>query len=116
MVKQPSWQTAHAVGESAKQASTNGMRRNARKDERFTEFFNGRVVVFIMRRGSKNLADLARRNRPVRRQIAQKFGNVAFNEIARTPIAVKRNEIPNPGHLRSLGVQLFRRRRMNRPI
>jgi hypothetical protein len=55
-------------------------------------------------------------NRPVRRQIAQKFGNVAFNEIARTPIAVKRNEIPNPGHLRFLGVQLFRRRRMNRPI
>jgi len=35
------------VGESAKQASTNGMRRNARKGARFIKFLNGRVVVFI---------------------------------------------------------------------
>src|SRR6266852_2880657 len=49
-VKQPSWQTARAAGESAKQASTNGMRSNARKGERFIEFLNGRVVVFILRR------------------------------------------------------------------
>ena len=47
LVKQPSWQTARACGESAKQPSTNGMRRNARKGERFVKSLNGRVVVFI---------------------------------------------------------------------
>ena len=64
----------------------------------------------------ENICRLGKTNRPVRRQIAQKFGNVAFNEIARTPIAVKRNETRNPSHLLFLRVQLFRRRRMNRPI
>src|SRR6266481_4418540 len=49
-VKQPSWQVARACGESAKQTSANGMRRNAPKGERFIEFLNGRIVVFIMRR------------------------------------------------------------------
>jgi hypothetical protein len=49
LFKQPSWQTARACGESAKQANTNRMRRNARKGARFIEFFNGKVVVFIMR-------------------------------------------------------------------
>ncbi|PYL05628.1 MAG: hypothetical protein DME34_10975, partial [Verrucomicrobia bacterium] len=44
---QPSWQTARASGESPNQASMNGMRRNARKGERFIKFLNGRVVVFI---------------------------------------------------------------------
>src|SRR5437667_2688289 len=46
-VKQPSWQTARAAGESAKQPSANGMRRNARKGERLIKLLNGRVVVFI---------------------------------------------------------------------
>jgi hypothetical protein len=46
-VKQPSWQTARAAGESAKHASTNEMSRNARKGERLIKFLNGRVVVFI---------------------------------------------------------------------
>src|SRR2546426_12311768 len=48
-VKQPSWHVARACGESAKQASTSGMRRNARKGDRFIKFLNGRVVVFICR-------------------------------------------------------------------
>src|SRR2546430_355758 len=39
--------TACAVGESAKQASTKGMRRNARKGEQFIKFLNGIVFVFI---------------------------------------------------------------------
>src|SRR5437773_3947894 len=49
-VKQPSWQTARACDESAKQAS--GMSRNAsRRCDRFTEIFDCRVGVFIIRRG-----------------------------------------------------------------
>src|SRR5438552_782797 len=62
-VKQPSWQTARACGESAKQASANGMRRNARKGERFIKFLNGRVVVFIMRRVLKKSGQLGKTNR-----------------------------------------------------
>ena len=60
-VKQPSLQTASACGESAKHASKNGMRRNARKGERFIKFLNGRVLVFICAEFCKNLANLARR-------------------------------------------------------
>src|SRR6266849_7966971 len=60
-VKQPSWQTARACGESAKQASTSGMRRKARRGERFIKFLNGRIVVFICAECCKNLANLARR-------------------------------------------------------
>ena len=40
--KQPSWQTARALGESAKQLSTNSVRKNAsRAGGRFIEFLNG---------------------------------------------------------------------------
>jgi hypothetical protein len=39
------------------------------------------------------------------RQIAQRFGNVAFSEIARIPFAVEQKQAPNPVHLRFLGVQ-----------
>src|SRR6266700_3318337 len=46
-VKQPSWQTARACGEGAKQPSTNGRKnRLRRKGECFIEFLNGRVIVF----------------------------------------------------------------------
>ena len=60
-VKQPCWQVARACGASAKQVSTNGMRRNARKGERFIKFFNGRVVVFI-RAGCKKPGQLGKTN------------------------------------------------------
>ena len=46
-VKQPSRQVARASGESAKQASTKGMRKNARIGEQLIEFVSGRLVVFI---------------------------------------------------------------------
>src|SRR6476660_3264362 len=54
-VKQPSWQVARACGESAKQVSANGMRRSARKGERFIEFPDGKDVVFIRRRVLKKI-------------------------------------------------------------
>src|SRR5438876_235657 len=55
--------TARAAGESAKHASTNGMRRNAcRKGKRFIRFLNGRVVVFIMRRVLKKSGHLGKTN------------------------------------------------------
>src|SRR5262249_1110294 len=45
---QPSWQTARACGESAKQARTSGMSsKTSRKGPRFIECFNGGVVGFI---------------------------------------------------------------------
>src|SRR5438445_3105976 len=50
LVSHPSWQVARASGESVKQATTNGMRKKARKGERFVKFLNGRVVVFISAR------------------------------------------------------------------
>ena len=40
-------ETLALAAESAKQASTIGMRRNAPKGERFIKFLNGRGVVFI---------------------------------------------------------------------
>jgi hypothetical protein len=49
-VKHASWQVACNLADSAKQAATNGMIRNARKGERFIKVANGRIVVFIMRR------------------------------------------------------------------
>jgi len=47
---------------------------------------------------------MGKTNRP-RRQIAQRFGNVALSGIARMPPAVKQKEAPNPVHLPFLGVQ-----------
>ena len=50
-VKQSSWQTARACGESAKQPSANGI-SNANASgqcERLIEGFNGRVFVFMER-------------------------------------------------------------------
>src|SRR5713101_7532851 len=60
MMSQPCSQTARACGESPKQASTNGMRRNAPKGERFIKVLNGRVV-FIMPRVLRKSGHLARR-------------------------------------------------------
>src|SRR6266436_565266 len=61
LVKQPSWQVARACGESAKQTSTNVMRRNSLKGKQLFEFLSAKVVVFIWAEDCKNLADLARR-------------------------------------------------------
>ena len=46
LVKQPSWQTARACGESANQTSTSATRRNAHKGERPTNFTCG-VFIFL---------------------------------------------------------------------
>ena len=49
LVKQPSWQTARAVVESAKQARASGMRRRAsRKGDRAIDFLKRRVVIFLV--------------------------------------------------------------------
>src|SRR5207244_13298872 len=62
-VKQPSWQTARAFGESAKQASTSAMSSKAGgQQEQFIEFFDGRVVVFIMCRVLKKSGQLGKTN------------------------------------------------------
>src|SRR5437588_158786 len=52
--------TARAVGERAKQATASGMSRSAsRTGDRFTECFNGRVVVFICAEDCKSLGLLS---------------------------------------------------------
>ena len=57
-----------------------------------------------MRRGLQKAGQLGKPNRCFRRQIPQRFGNVAFSDIARTPLGGKQKEAPNPVYLSSLGV------------
>jgi len=56
---QPSRQAARACGESAKQATTNGMKRSASTGEWLLEFRNCGVVVFICGEDRKSLALLS---------------------------------------------------------
>ena len=52
------------------------MRRNAGKGERFLEFLNGRVVVFIMRRVLKKSGQLGKTNRDAVIRLYDEGGNV----------------------------------------
>src|SRR5689334_13602298 len=59
-VKHASWQVARASPENAKQATASGMSSNANERcQGFTEYLDGRVVVFICAEDCKTLARLS---------------------------------------------------------